>query len=194
MNPAPIKGKIPSTHRIKRTLADGSSLEYLYAWRGGPRIDPAGDILEQQRAAIERVRAAQVVTVKPKRSHVTADIQDALRIALKRVLDNTKGRAVKKGRECTIDKADIERMLEKQGWRCAVSGLMFDLSFDAERKFAYNPYGISIDRIDCAGGYTRNNIRLVLTAVNFALNEWGEEVHLRIARAVVARDLMKDAS
>lgn len=185
--------KTPKPHIIKRSMADGSVREYVYAWRGGPRIDPNGDVLEQQRAAIERIKAVEPPRTKRKRARVSADIQTALKIALKKATDNAKARAGKKGRGFKIGRDDIERLLERQAWRCAVSGLMFDLSYDAERKFAYNPFGISIDRIDAAGGYTRDNIRLVLTAVNFALNEWGHDVYLRIAKAVVGKHLSEAA-
>jgi hypothetical protein len=194
MNPAPKKTKIPSLHIVRKPMPDGSFKQYVYAWRGGPRIDHDGDILEQQRAAIERVREAKPAPTKKRRARISADIQAALKISLKKVTDNAKARAGKKGREFKIGRDDIERLLEKQAWRCAVSGLMFDLSYDAECRFAYNPFGISIDRIDATKGYTRDNIRLVLTAVNFALNEWGHDVYLRIAKAVVGKHLSEAPS
>lgn len=33
--------KLVGVHKVKRTLADGSSVTYYYAWRGGPRINAA---------------------------------------------------------------------------------------------------------------------------------------------------------
>ena len=51
-----------------------------------------------------------------------------------------------------------------------------------QAKRAYAP---SLDRIDPEGLYTADNCRLVMVAVNFALNAWGEEVYLRLARAAV---------
>ena len=40
---------------------------------------------------------------------------------------------------------------------------------------------MSLDRIDSSKGYTVENCRLVCTAVNLAMNEWGEDVLERIA-------------
>jgi hypothetical protein len=46
-----------------------------------------------------------------------------------------------------------------------------------------------LDRIDPEGLYTADNCSLVMVAVNFALNAalnaWGEETYLRLARAAV---------
>ena len=185
--------KTPSLHIIRKPLPDGSVRQYVYAWRGGPRLNHESDVIEQQRAAIERVKDAKPAATKRRRARVSADIQGALRISLKKATDNAKARAAKKEREFAITRTDVQKMLEKQQWRCAVSGLMFDLSYDAECKFSYNPFGISIDRVDSAKGYTKDNVRLVLTAVNFALNEWGHDVYLRIAKAVVGKHLTDEA-
>lgn len=50
------------------------------------------------------------------------------------------------------------------------------------------PYVVSIDRIDSAKGYEAKNIRLVVSAVNLAMNEWGLEIFDRIAREYVKRE------
>jgi hypothetical protein len=65
-------------------------------------------------------------------------------------------------------------LYDAQGGRYALKGLRFDLhvvgSFKARR-----PFTPSLDGIDSAGGYTRNNARLVCQAINFALNADGED-------------------
>ncbi len=40
----------------------------------------------------------------------------------------------------------------------------------------------SIDRIDPEKPYTLDNCRLVMVAVNFAMNTWGEDTFLRLAK------------
>jgi hypothetical protein len=45
-----------------------------------------------------------------------------------------------------------------------------------------------LDRIDASGGYTRDNTRLVLQAVNFALNSYGEDTFRQIAKAAASFD------
>ena len=72
-----------------------------------------------------------------------------------------------------------------QGGRCALSGLRFDLRQIGSGK-ARRPFAPSLDRIDSIGGYTRDNVRLVCQAVNFALNAFGEDVFRQIAKATAA--------
>jgi hypothetical protein len=42
----------------------------------------------------------------------------------------------------------------------------------------------SLDRIDNNGGYTHDNVRIVLHCVNIGINEWGVENYLYVCRAV----------
>mgnify|MGYP001568535542 CR=1 FL=1 len=53
---------------------------------------------------------------------------------------------------------------------CAISGLPFDLS--ATKRSPYSP---SIDRIVNNKGYTPENCRVILWALNAAFSNWGEE-------------------
>jgi hypothetical protein len=71
--------------------------------------------------------------------------------------------------------------------RCAVSGLSFSGERIGSGK-ARRPYYPSLDRVDPEQPYTLENCRLVLQAVNFGLNAYGDEVYLRIARATAHRD------
>jgi len=76
----------------------------------------------------------------------------------------------------------IESLWGAQHGRCAVSGLSFSMApFDFA--LVKRPYGPSLDRIDAQKGYVRGNVRLVCTAVNFGLGQWGDEVFLPIAEA-----------
>ena len=54
--------------------------------------------------------------------------------------------------------------------KCAVSGLLFDLS-----SIGRSPYSPSIDRIDNTKGYIPENCRLILWALNAAFSNWGEQ-------------------
>lgn len=69
---------------------------------------------------------------------------------------------------------------------CALTGLPFSFN-GARRGHKYDPYSPSVDRIDNSRGYHPDNCRVVLTAVNVALNHWGYDVFLPIARALAAR-------
>lgn len=43
-----------------------------------------------------------------------------------------------------------------------------------------NPYSPSLDRIDTSRGYTKDNVRLVVYAVNIMLMDWGESIFARV--------------
>lgn len=56
---------------------------------------------------------------------------------------------------------------------CELTGLPFD--FKPAKNTRLNPYSPSLDRINNAEGYTQTNVRVVLTSVNMAINEYGLE-------------------
>lgn len=86
---------------------------------------------------------------------------------------------------CDLTKEDIRAMGNRQNWRCAVTGLGF--SRDRTENARARAFAPSVDRINCSRGYTKDNCRLVCVAVNVALNEWGELVFAKIARAYCRR-------
>jgi hypothetical protein len=184
--------RLEGLHHVKRAQADGSLKSYFYAWRGGPRI--IGTTPDELADAFSKARARhnpEWKAPRPVRQPLPKNPEQVLNRACRRVLDNAKNRAAKKGIDITLSPDCVRRMAETQKWRCAISDIPFDLAYDREGKHAYNPFGMSIDRLNCSKGYTPKNVRLILTAVNFGLNDWGEEIYLRIAKAVVARDIMK---
>src|SRR5829696_9123157 len=79
---------------------------------------------------------------------------------------------------------EVHEILRRQHGCCAVSGLRFSMIRVSE-SFVKRPFAPSLERIDCSGGYTRLNVRLVCTAVNFGLGQWGDEVFRTIAEATV---------
>ena len=180
--PATIEAKGVHVVTVKGT-------RYCYAWRGGPRLSSfPGDagFDEEYRRVWQSTR-----TTGGKRKLVLSGSKKAsntLEQALLVALENAKQRAARKGARFDLTKDQLVDLLEAAGGRCALSGLPFDPRFDPEAKFAHNPYGISIDRIVPAGGYTLGNVRLVLTALNFAINQWGFDAYLQIARATLARN------
>lgn len=66
-----------------------------------------------------------------------------------------------------------------QGFRCALTGIPFFMETDAKSKV--HPFTPSLDRIDCARGYTKDNVRIVVWAINAMLLDWGEEVFQKVA-------------
>lgn len=79
-----------------------------------------------------------------------------------------------------ITKEQIQEMMERCDGRCSVSGIAFDdTKIEGKR---IRPWVPSVDRIDPDGPYTMDNCRLVCAAVNYAMNEFGDDVLLKIVR------------
>lgn len=62
---------------------------------------------------------------------------------------------------------------------CEITGLSFQ---ETDRR---GPFSMSIDKIKPELGYVAGNVRAVLWCVNAALGDWGLEVFLPVARAIV---------
>ncbi len=68
---------------------------------------------------------------------------------------------------------------------CELTGLPFDLNKSNPPR---NPYAPSLDRIDASiKEYSENNTRVVLSAVNTALNQYGDKLMLPILEAMVLK-------
>jgi len=73
--------------------------------------------------------------------------------------------------EVHIDHTDLMELWEKQGGRCALSGVMMTHHiYRGDRK----DFNVSIDRIRPHEGYTKDNIQLVAWRVNIMKNDMDE--------------------
>jgi hypothetical protein len=81
---------------------------------------------------------------------------------------------------------DLRALWDKCGGRCKLTGLPFKETQIGTGR-ARKPHAPSLDRIDPELPYTRGNCRLVLQAVNFALNAWGDAVFFEVSKAAVAQ-------
>lgn len=108
----------------------------------------------------------------------TARIESALAGAMEGCRSRAKNRG--RGFELTIEW--LSALAKKQNYRCAVTGIPIDLR-NRSRRGSRNPLAPSIDRIDCKGGYTKDNVRIVALAVNIMLADWGEGVLELVATA-----------
>jgi hypothetical protein len=82
---------------------------------------------------------------------------------------------------------DMMTVWERCEGRCAVSGLEFTEVLVGTGR-AKRPYAPSLDRIDRSRGYEPENVRLVTAVANFAMNAWGREPVLDLARAMAQKD------
>lgn len=90
-----------------------------------------------------------------------------------------RNRAKKRGWAFDLDPMDIQGRIN--AGQCEVTGIRFNL--DEPR--AWN--SPSLDRTDSDGGYTTDNVRVVLYALNVAANSWGLGPVMKIASAVQER-------
>jgi hypothetical protein len=99
------------------------------------------------------------------------------------LLNSARDRSKKNGWSYDLDFEWLHEKYESQDGRCALTGLQFRLEAASGMGFRYNPLAPSLDRIDTNRGYTRDNVRLVCTAINLALNEFGEEFFAGLCKA-----------
>ena len=80
----------------------------------------------------------------------------------------------------------VEFLAEKiMRGRCEVTGIPFELgSSDEHHTKAFSP---SVDRIIPGGGYTQNNVRVVVYIYNIARSDFSEDDVLTFAKALVAK-------
>lgn len=73
---------------------------------------------------------------------------------------------------------------------CEVTALPFNL--EERRTGSMNaPYAPSIDRRDSTRGYTPDNCRMVVWALNMALGQWGDEVFAVVAKAFAESEWLR---
>lgn len=87
-------------------------------------------------------------------------------------------RAAKKSMPFEISLDWMLAECERQGNRCALTGIPFRMSRTEARN---RPFAPSIDRISSFKGYTTENSRVICLAVNLALNQWGDSTFAEIA-------------
>lgn len=130
-------------------------------------------------AAVELARSGQSLPRPLIRYTFDKSLKGNLGHTIRRALRGAGERARAKGLPFDLDFQWVAHRIERQDFRCALSGIAFFC--DRSRIGTRNPYAPSLDRIDCAKGYTRDNVRVVLYALNVMLSDWGLEVVQRIA-------------
>lgn len=96
------------------------------------------------------------------------------------LLSSAKSRAAKKGYAMDLTVEWIEERLQRGV--CELSGLPFNM----EATGSFTSRSPTIDRRDASQGYTQDNCRLVLWALNTALGNWGEDELRSIVQAWLA--------
>ena len=90
----------------------------------------------------------------------------------------SKTNAVQRGYEFQITEEDVLRIWEKQGRKCALSGL--DIGWAPKGRV----HTISLDRIDNARGYTLDNIQLLHKDVNMMKHAFFQAYFVNLCRFI----------
>jgi hypothetical protein len=101
------------------------------------------------------------------------------------LLKAAKCRSKKSNLKLDIDIEWLLNQYEMQKGKCALTGIDFTLSLNEDKSKKYIPFNPSIDRIDSSKGYTKDNVRLVCTIVNLALNSFGDETFKKMCTAYI---------
>ena len=100
---------------------------------------------------------------------------------------NTLKRAKSSGLDHSLTADEFIEIFYAQDGKCAVSGIYFAKGKDVNWRCM--PYYPSLDRISSSKGYSKDNVRFVLTAVNIALSDWGDAVLKDIAFGIVSKSV-----
>jgi len=100
---------------------------------------------------------------------------------LRRVFYNAKASAKMRGLPFDITIEHTLKLLRKQGYACAKTGIGFQCSNNPPEK---SPWAPSLDQTTPGGGYTENNIQLVCQMYNYCKHTWRHKDVLEFARAV----------
>lgn len=146
--------------------------------------------IEQQLAAhrdLARISRAAPVVTEPAWIQFVQREETTARFNL--MWKNAKQRAKKNGILWALSSEDFWLIVKRSNGQCAVTGLRFAMD-DTK----HNPEQPSLDRINSALGYSPGNCRLVLLAVNYAMNTWGERNFKKIAISFAVKALKQAAS
>lgn len=86
-----------------------------------------------------------------------------------------------------LSEEELASIIHRSGGYCELTGVR--LRSDPHSTARKRPWMASIDRIDRTAGYTSANCRLVCGAANLAMNVWGEDVLMELARALARKEL-----
>jgi len=108
------------------------------------------------------------------------DSSNPLHSTWSRVFSRQTYEAKRKGFPVNITAADAWEVINKQGWRCALTGVAFVPAGGA------SPNQASLDRIDSNQGYIHGNIRYVTYRVNMFKKDWPDDVFFALCKQIAS--------
>jgi hypothetical protein len=168
-------------HRPLRIILRGPTY-YVHGTRSGKRIRVATDARNMREANIARTNIEAEFDSGWRESEKGGDI--SWKDVAKWICGRQRESAKTRGLPFEIDAFDVYRAMEATGFKCAISGIPFTRRI-GQNAGGPDPWGASIDRIENRQGYIQDNFRVVCHAANIAMNRWGYDTLLYLARSVV---------
>lgn len=112
---------------------------------------------------------------------------DTTPASARRLYRTSRKNAAVRGIPFELTQAEFGALWSEANGVCAMSGRIF-AEPEGKSKWRRNPWGASLDRVRNEHGYRVGNCRLVSACVNIALNEWGEEVLMKMAMGLLGFD------
>lgn len=83
----------------------------------------------------------------------------------------------------------IQKLLEKQQYKCALTGLDIKCTRNRRKKSStYEEQTASLDRIDSSKGYIKGNVQWVHKDINYMKQEYPQEYFVKICKLVAANN------
>lgn len=148
--------------------------QIFYFRRGGlrTRLPPPDD--PSFHDAYRRAINSQPEPYRPARQTIEVVRKQTVERSLEGSLKSARQRALKAGKPFNITMDWLLARAEAQGFRCALTRIPFHSAHDS--KGHTNPFAPSLDQIIPGKGYTEDNVRIVVFAMNVMLMDWGEAV------------------
>ena len=86
--------------------------------------------------------------------------------------------------EITIDEEHLHHLFEKQGGKCAYSGMDITLP----KKWDDKDYNASVDRIDSGKGYVEGNVQFVHRHINIMKNIYSNDYFIDLCKKVASNN------
>lgn len=93
----------------------------------------------------------------------------------KALVKNAQNRSI----ELRLTREELDQIMINSGGRCVLTGIKFSNVRPPGARVA--PWAPSLDRISNRSGYVVGNVRMVVTCLNLAINEFGEETFVTLA-------------
>lgn len=136
---------------------------------------------DEERKAANREKAKRHYDKNPKRANALwLAYSRSIKGRAQALRSGAQQRAKKKNQPMELDNEWLIMRLEHG--HCEVTGLPFVL--DSPQDCAIHPFTPSVDKIVPALGYTKENCRMVVFAVNAAKQDWTDDTLLAIAAAI----------